>query len=157
MKIKLKENTVDDAMNVVISELQISKLAKFAGPVGKANVQSHFLQTIDSQGRTWAPLSELTINILRDHGGTKPLQDSGRLLNSVTDRETSKGVNIEAARGFTDKRQNIAETLNKGGLLWSRKLGRNIKVEAREFSFIDQDGKELIESHPVTIAKKAKR
>lgn len=157
MKVKVTENTVDDAMNVVISELQISKLAKFAGPVGKANVQSHFLQTIDSKGRKWDKLSDFTINELREHGGTKPLQDSGQLLISVTDRETSKGVNIEAARGFTAKRQNIAETLNKGGLLWSIKFGRNIKVPPREFSYIDQDGKELIENHAKTIAKKAKR
>lgn len=157
MKIKLNENTVDDSLDVVLNELQISKLGDFAGTVGKQNIQSHFLNQVDSKGRKWEPISELTKKVLRKHGGDIPLRDEGRLLGSTSKRRTSKGAVIELSRGLTDKGQNIAEILNKGGLLWSRLLGRNVKVPGREFAYIDKDGKEQIQALPKIIAKKAKK
>jgi phage gpG-like protein len=100
---------------------------------GWRDVIEHF-ENCEGPDGEWEPLKEITI-MRREHGGTKPLQDTGMLKANTRYRVVGKQAHV-----FTDDIR--APTHNFGD---TRKWGkRTVTIPARPFMWLSEKAKESI-------------
>jgi phage gpG-like protein len=149
--IKKTEDTITGQMKK-FSDMFGVPINTMAGNEAKANIEKHFDESQGPSGK-WEPLSPVTLAI-RAGRSAKPLIYTGKLKRSGKTKVTKDRAIIEFSR-VTPEGQEVAEILNSGGIIKKKRNGKTIdvKVEAREYGYIDDAGKKKIEEIPERIVK----
>lgn len=157
--IKITKNTIDDALHIFEDMITGIDLNRSIANIAMRDVDDHFRDEIDSQGRKWPPLSLATVARRRNKGNDKikPLQDTEQMLLSLNTNQTTKKEAIVALNKYDAFFGiNVAKLQNEGGrgkILEEDGSVTEIYVPAREFMWLSDLAIKEINALSVPISK----